>query len=95
LLHGIGHAYIKDALHQDLDGEQMGVDVLQIGNGLLHGVELAGIGGSTGCSRSQRRIRLAVGFLELFQSTTCQRAERLQCRPTQLLLLTQGGVLAD
>ena len=35
LLDFLGDAHIKHALHQGLDREEMGVDVLQIGNGLL------------------------------------------------------------
>ena len=31
-------AHIKNPFHQRLDREQMGIDVLQIGNGLLDGI---------------------------------------------------------
>ena len=38
LLDLLRHAHIKYPLHQGLDREQMGVDVLKIGNGLLEGI---------------------------------------------------------
>ena len=38
LLDFLWDAHIKNPFHQCLDREQMGVDVLQIGNGLLDGI---------------------------------------------------------
>ena len=34
LLHRFRHPHIKDALHQDLDGEQVGIDGFQVTEGL-------------------------------------------------------------
>ena len=35
VFHGLRNAHIKDALHQRFDREEMGVDVLEVADGLL------------------------------------------------------------
>jgi hypothetical protein len=42
LLNGLRNPYIKDALHQGLDREQMGIDVFQISDRLLHRFSFGG-----------------------------------------------------
>lgn len=51
LLHLIRNTHIKDALHQNFDGEEMGRDVFQIGHGLLNTIAFCGGHGTSPCSR--------------------------------------------
>jgi len=76
----------------------MGVDVLQIADGLLQGVLIRSLGGcrSTGSGGSSRGgFVIALGFLEFLEYPTSEGAEGLQGGPAELLLLPQRGVLPD
>ena len=48
LLNGLGNAHIKDALHQGFNREQVGVDVLEVADGLLESILRRGYLGNSG-----------------------------------------------
>ena len=65
LLNGLRNAHIKDALHQGLDREQVGVDVLEVADGLLESILRRGLLGASGSGGGRSRVntRLRGGFL--------------------------------
>ena len=73
----------------------MGIDVFQIGHGLLERI--------SGLFRGPHRGGMGLDFgrtgalllLKILQHATGEGAEGLQGRPAQLLLLTQGGALTN
>ena len=75
LLHLFGHPHIKDALHQGLNREQVGVDIFQIAHGLLNRVTFGVVIGQTapvggircrlGRAGSGQRRSLAIAMLFL------------------------------
>ncbi len=76
LLNGLGNAHIKDALHQGLDREQVGVDVLEVADGLLECVLRRGLlGASGGGGRGRVNTRLRGGLLKILEDPTSQGAE--------------------
>ena len=95
LLDGLRHTHIKNALHQCLDGEEVGVDVFEVGHGLmqsisrfLSGTDWRGMG--MGIDRTR-----TVLLLKVFQHPAREGAKRLECGPAEFLLLAQGGCFAD
>jgi len=78
VFHRLGNAHIKDPLHEGLDGEQVGVDVLEIVNGLLErivGRSFLGSGASGSRSRGGLGVGVRSGFLEILKDSTSQGAE--------------------
>jgi len=65
VFHGLGNAHIKDVLHQRFDREEMGVDVLEVADGLLQSLLRRGFLGSSTSGGGSRRLgaRLRGGFL--------------------------------
>lgn len=61
LLNGLRNANIKDALHQGFNREQVGVDVLEVADGLLECLLRRGLlgasGGGSGRGRVNTRLR--------------------------------------
>ena len=95
LLDFLGNANIKNALHQCLNREEMGVDVFHISHGLLK--RIRGLISTTNwcgmhlCVSSARTMLL----LQILEYTTRQRSECLESCPAQFLLLTKRGVLSN
>ena len=77
LLNGLRNAHIKNALHQGLDREQVGVDVLEVADGLLECVLRRGLLGTSsgGGGRGRVNTRLRGGVLEILEDPTSQGAE--------------------
>ena len=85
----VGHANIKDALHQRFDGKQMSIDIFKISHRLMDCISRlfsTTHWGGMGLSVSARSAML---LLEILQHATRQGSKGLKRRPTQLLLLTQ------
>jgi hypothetical protein len=109
LFHLVWHSHIKDALHQHLNREEVGIDVLQIQHRLLDRITLAGGAGAGSGARgrdawgsswfwyraSSWLLPIAVLLLQLFQYPASQGAEGLQRSPIELLLLAEAGMLSD
>ena len=89
------NANIKNAFHQRLNRKKVRIDVLHVSHGLLESVRgLVTTTNWSGMHLSVASTRTML-LLQILEHAARESAERLKCCPTEFLLLTKRGILAN